>query len=275
MKCSNCGAELSQGTLFCASCGAPVAQQPEPQYQAPVQPQYQAPMQPQRPVSKKQYIATMASEKVKKSQKLAPIIALVCAAILLIGYFVAAGTPLYDLPVVSLVIPEDERDDMKDQMDDMADQEDEVKDRMEAVEDAYSKKEMKIAEQCVDATLAVAKNPSIGNMQKLANALKKADGTDLARDLDIDDMEEFTEIVGLLNGMLIGGLIWVLLFTLLGGLCKSKGLAVAGMIFSVFYTLPMAGVIFTILSIAGHIVLINQLGVADKEYAAYKKSLRA
>lgn len=261
MKCSNCGAELSQGTMFCASCGAPVAQQ--------------APAQPQRPVSKKQYIATMASEKVKKSQKLAPIIALVCAAILVIGYFVAMNTAIYDLPIITMVVPEEERDGLEDEMDDIADQADEAEERLEAMEDSLSSKEMKAAEKCFDTALDVAKNPSISNMQKFVNAAKKADDMGFGDDLGLDDMDEASEIFDLFNGMLIGGLIWVLLFTLLGGLCKSKGLAVAGMIFSVFYTWPMAGIIFAILSIVAHIVLINQLGVADKEYAAYKKSLRA
>lgn len=272
MKCSNCGAELSQGTMFCASCGTPVAQQPEPQYQAPV---YQAPMQPQRPVSKKQYIATMASEKVKKSRKLAPIIALVCAAILLVGYFVAMNTAFYDLPIITLAYPEEEREDMEDQMDDIADQTDEAEERLEALEDTLSNKEMKVAEKCLEAGTAAAEKPSIANMQKFVNAAKKADDMGFSEEMGMDDVDEVSEVFGIFNGMLIGGLIWVLLFTLLGGLCKSKGLVVAGMIFSVFYTWPMAGIVFTILSIAAHIVLISQLSVADKEYAAYKKSLRA
>lgn len=52
--CEKCGAQLKEGAKFCAGCGAPVetySQQPDPQYQQPVQSnqqyqQYQQPVQP-------------------------------------------------------------------------------------------------------------------------------------------------------------------------------------------------------------------------------------
>ena len=52
--CEKCGAQLKEGAKFCAGCGAPVetySQQPDPQYQQPVQPnqQYQQ-YQQQNPV---------------------------------------------------------------------------------------------------------------------------------------------------------------------------------------------------------------------------------
>ena len=51
MFCNNCGAQLEEGTKFCAVCGAPVqdaapVQQAAPQYEAPAQevPSYEAPV---------------------------------------------------------------------------------------------------------------------------------------------------------------------------------------------------------------------------------------
>ena len=75
MKCTNCGAELEQGTMFCGSCGTPV--------QAPVQPQYQqAPVQPQRPLPKKQYIERLPNGYINKKQELLADFAAEAAALL-------------------------------------------------------------------------------------------------------------------------------------------------------------------------------------------------
>jgi hypothetical protein len=60
--CTNCGANLAQGTIFCQSCGARQDAQPQPQYVAP-QPQPQP--QQQYVAPQPQYVAPAPQPQVK------------------------------------------------------------------------------------------------------------------------------------------------------------------------------------------------------------------
>jgi zinc-ribbon domain len=82
--CSDCGAELIEGSKFCTACGKNVEQQPE----TPVQPQEQ------QPVEKKQTSAPPKTKKKPKKKLLIGLLAIIVVAVIIviIAIYLQGGT---------------------------------------------------------------------------------------------------------------------------------------------------------------------------------------
>lgn len=271
MFCPECGTNQPDGTQFCAECGAKFEQA------APT-----ANVRPGILVNKKEYISTMATPNTKKIAKLLPILVVVCIVVMIFGHISMLHTSIEDIPAVSMLLGDDkdEFEDAKDELDDLLD---DVKDTYkyyeDEIEDELDKKELKFIDQLFDDMKACTKTFSISNMKNLIKTVEKVSDTDAADYLDLDDdFDELEEIIavfdGLTTGMLIASLM-SLLFTIIGGLCRVKGLVIAGLIFSTIFCFLMYGWLFVILNAAAHIVLIKFMGDVDKEYKAYRASVIA
>lgn len=230
---------------------------------------------PQHPVSKKEYLKTMASEKVKKASQLALILTLVCVVVMVIGYIVAMNTSIENIPVVSMTIEDPEAfEEMKEEAEEaVEDVEDKMDDYEDELEELLSKKDMKQLEKFVKAFSKTADCISINNLKSTIKALDKlADDASEILNLDnvTDDIQEMMEILGIISTVMIIFMLIALLFTVLGGLCKVNGLVVVGAILTTIYCLLFCGILIVILNLAAHIALIYMQGQGKKEYKAYR-----
>jgi hypothetical protein len=271
MFCPKCGASQPDGAQFCSECGANIAQGTP----TPVSTVYSGAI-----VSKKEYISTMATPKTKKVVKLLPILVAVCLVVMILGHVCMLNTSMEDIPVVSMALSStgdtDSFKEAKEELGDIIDEAEDTYDRNEdEIEDKLSKKELKFVEDLFKDLENCAKTFSINNIKSLFKTIEKVSETDAAEYLDLDDdVRELKEIIAIFdtvsNVMLVMSLL-SLLFTVIGGLCRVKGLVIAGLIFSTIFCLIMYGWLFVLLNAASHIVLIKALGDINKEYNAYRK----
>ena len=277
MFCPNCGANLPEGTTFCGNCGAPQrAQQPQqapvqqPVYQAPPQPQYQpqpvyrAPL----PVSKKDFLAKHADAATKQAAKLSGIVMIVALVLLLASIIAPLAQPFYEIPAISTIITLADAD-VDELTDELESSFEEAEYRYDMNKDAMDKDERDAAKQVMDKMEALVDNFSILNFQTLVSVTEKV-GDDYMDSSDLDELEEINQIMGIIIAALVSSFLLPVLFTVLGGLNKSTGLAVAATIFTALSQLTLCGFLFVVLSLAVNIFQILQCSKIQKAYQTFR-----
>lgn len=273
MFCPNCGANLPEGTTFCGNCGAPQkAQAPvqQPVYQAPPQPQYQpqpvyrAPL----PVSKKDFLAKHADPTTKQTAKLSGIVMIVALVLILASIIAPLAMPFYEIPAISTVITLAEAD-VDELTDEMERSFEEAEYRYDIQKETMDKDERDAAKKVMDKMEALVDNFSILNFQALVSVTEKV-GDDYMDSSDLDDLEEVNQIMTIVIAALIGSFLLPLLFTVLGGLNKSTGLAVAATILTALSQLTLCGFLFVVLSLAVNIFQILQCSKIRKAYQTFR-----
>ncbi len=290
MFCPECGANLPDGTVFCSECGASLAapqqyvpQQYEPQqYAAPVyQPQAGYPVYhgaPVNPLSKGDYIKQQASAPVKTAAKIVLILLAVCVAIMVIGHFSMLNTSIEKIPFMSFALDmsgagEDEIDEMKD---DMEYQLEMLEFEYELAEDMLdlSKKEEGYVEDLFDVLDDMSKTISVNNLKKMMDLGVKLADTDAAEYLDLegsmDEVEEMSDVIGILSTGMLFAAIFSLLFTIIGAFTRVNVLVVLGAIGSALFAAVLYGFLFVLLIVAAHAAMIFMISKVNKEYKAYR-----
>lgn len=276
MFCQKCGAQLPDGFGFCSACGSKVeAAQPQyrPQYQ--LQPQYPYPPQPQyqpvTPVKKKVFLAEKASAKCKRTAMLTTVICIVSILLMVAGVVSAVMGPVFEVPFLALGVNLAE-----------VDPDEIVEELEEALEDTGAEYELQrdlctvYEQQAMDAMLegmeTLVDNVSVVNMLNAVNACEEA--YDYAPHLMDDDFQE--EAV-LIKQVLVGIIVACaalyllpLLFTLLGGLKKSIGFTVAGLVLVLVPQLCLGGWLLTLASLVLGVVQAVLCGQVTKEYDRYR-----
>lgn len=82
MKCSKCGAELSEGTKFCANCGTVVEEQAVQQAESVAEPVQSEPVVPEKPVEK---VADNTPAPKKKKGKAGLVIAIIAIVLVIVA----------------------------------------------------------------------------------------------------------------------------------------------------------------------------------------------
>lgn len=288
MFCPNCGAQLPEGSAFCGNCGtkmnaapeaapvaAPVAE-PQPTY-AP-QPSYEpqpttyAPVGgvPTKPMKKSEYLKTQASPAAKKNSMLVLITTLVAIVLMVAGIVSALTVPFFEIPFIAFAA-DAAGEDADELMDELEDDFDRTEEEYEMYEDTYSKSEQEAAEALLEVMEKFCDNPSILNLQSMVDVyLDVAEDAPSVSEDDIDEMEEIATLMDAIVLAIIAFYLLPLLFTLLGGLNKSTGLTVTGIVFTVFSQAIFGGVLLVALNVAVGVfqaVLCSKIG---KEYKTYK-----
>lgn len=272
MFCPNCGTNNPDNAVVCGNCGTPFNQgQP-----ANVQPTYTAqPVYNQvgAPVSKKEYFKNMPSPKAKSLSLISLILAVVLVVSVAATYFVVTNTSLVDIPLIQMAAGS-EIDDFEDRLDTIDDYSDRMDDEYDRIKDDLSDDEQEIMEDFIESYRDCADTFSVNNIKAVLN--KYEDLSDIEAfedmDMDIDELEEMNDIIGIFTLVPLCFLIFILIFAALGGFLKIRGLVITSLIFSILYTLILCGVLWCIILAVVHIALIVVLTKRNAEYKEYKKS---
>lgn len=261
MFCPGCGAQIPDGSTVCFSCGCTVNQQPIAQ--APVY-QQQGSYQPGYPVM------PSLSEFDKKAKKYIPITFLLSMILLVVSALLPITGDIFDIPLVDSVITltgdVDEVDDLKEEFNDAIEL---YEENFEKLEDELDSQEAKYAKNILESGKDLKSNFSLLNFRSLIKETDEAmDYLEDYKSLDVYD-EELDQIEVIVDYVIMGtiGLFFLpLLFTLLGGLLKSKGLTITALVFMVITQFIMCGIIWVILSFIIYIAQAILCGKA-KRYA--------
>ncbi len=274
MFCPNCGAQIPDDSAVCGSCGQILRN--SQQTSAPVG--YAPPQQPPRynpsPVSKKIYMATMASGSTKTKRKLVLVTMLVCMALIVGGVFATLNMPFYEIPFVSLALgaTNADVDGLEDEMSDMID---ELENDLELQEDTMSDDELEAAETLIDGMKEFEDSMSIAGVQNMVKLVDEVvdEYEDLFLDDDIDElqntMEEINLVMSGVVGAIIGFFFLPMLFTILGGTLRSTGLTITAIVLTAIAQLIFCGFLWVALSVAVGIVQAVLCGQTNREYKDY------
>lgn len=228
-------------------------------------------------VSKREYLKYLASPKVKKSNKIAKIVALVCVLIMVIGYISAMNTSIEKIPVMSFVLKasgdaksfDNVKISARDMMELVEEQVDEHEDELK---DIMSKKEYRQFEKFLKILSNTTKTISINNLKRLTSSIEKMNA-EVSEKLNLknsaDSLDSVTSVLNTISSLLMAFLVITLVFTILGALFRSDVLVVIGMILTSLYCIIFCGVLFLILNLVAHLAVLYLHKLLKKEYKAY------
>lgn len=237
MKCPICNAELPEGSTSCSYCNCQIST-PAKSYSS-------------------------VSEFDKKAGKLIPITFLLTVALVVISILLPLSVSIINIPVVNtaLSISGGDVDELEDELDQLNDAYDDklLLDELEEVEDDLSKKTVKSTKKIIKSLKKVTKTPSLLNFKKLVSVVDKC-ADDLEDEYDVigvsnltEDLDEVKSIMNILIGVVIGMFVLPAIFTLLGGLLKSKGLTITALVFMVLTQISLCGFLWVLLSLVIYI----------------------
>lgn len=235
MFCPNCGAQLPDGSPVCGYCGNQLSAQPTNQ--------------------------VSITEFDKKAGKLIPITFILTLVLLVTSVILPLTSSIFDIPVVDMALnmAGDAIDDIEGDMDDVEDAYEELEWRYEMQEDSLPKSARNDVKKMMKATKKLIKKPSILNFQNFFSVAEDV-SDDLDEEHDIlgvssitKDVDDAKGIMGILIGVAVGMFVLPGIFTVLGGLLKSKGLTITALVFMVLSQLILCGILWVILSLLVYI----------------------
>ena len=283
MYCPNCNAEIPEGSTFCGCCGQQLTQ-PEPQAQpyaapaAPAYPGYSAYTSYTRPMgnkTKKEYLATDASESAKSKAKLAVLVCLIAVGVIIAGIVATLSMSIFDIPVMSIAMEAADAD-PDELLEDLENELETMEEEYEMIEDDFSKSECEDIENWMDAANNMADSFSILNLQKFVKdtAVIVDEYGDEFDTSDLDEISEGMEAVNQAMGAIIvfvlGFFFLPILFAVLGGTLKNTALTIVGMVFTAISQLIFCGVLWVVLSLVVGVVQAVLCSKVNAEYRDYR-----
>ena len=132
-------------------------------------------------------------------------------------------------------------------------------DKLEAVEDELPKDAVKATKKIIKSLKKVTTTPSLLNVKNLISTVEKcADDLDGEHDvIDLDELsdsiKEAKQVMNIIIYVVIGLFALPAIFTLLGGLFKSKGLTITALVFMVLTQFMLCGFLWVVLSLVIYI----------------------
>ncbi len=275
MFCSKCGANNNDQAKFCAVCGQPLTAQAA---------------QTVTPVGKNQFLLTKATQKTKILGFVAWGLTLVLLLTMVLSYTNIRKTSIEDIPLVStamemasLGMDEDVEDVFAELKDELYDQISDMEDDLDDIRDDLSPEEEEWCERFVEIGYALAEDFSLENISDVFDHVEAlaevAEDSEVFGTDDLDDLFDIfdgidTAILTAINTALFISMAWALIWGLIGGGLRIRGFVIAGLVFSLFYTGICCGALVTLLVLAIHIALIVIITMINREYRAYKASIR-
>lgn len=257
MLCPNCGNNVPEGSAFCGECGTPM--------QAPVAPV--APVAPAAPAQKRK-----TTKAAKGNEKLVLITMLISLLLVVFSVLSALNMPFYDIPAMStLMTLAGEGESFEAELLDGLEQTvEELEEDLEYQEDVMDDDEYEAAEMLVEGMRDLYDNCSINQFKKLVNMTEEV-GEEYFDDSDLSDIKDVAAIMDVLVIAVWGFFALPIVFHLLGGLCKSRGLTITAMVFTALSQLVFSGLLWVALSLAVgivQVVLCNKIRNAKLGLAA-------
>lgn len=262
MVCSNCGADMKENDQFCINCGARA-------------------VQPAQVSNKQDFVAKVASKELKTNAKIAKILAIACAVLMLISFLVLINTSLQNIPLLSTIITMgagdiDVFDEVMDEMDDYADQMEDAYDTYEdRIEDEFSEKEIKKLEKFIEATRKCSESLSIASFSNLISRYEDLASIDAEYIWGgiADDLEESRQAklgITIYCVILFLSAMGNAAFLFFGGFFQKPVLAVLGTIGGFFYCLFWNSFLLALVVLAASIAMIVFGNRINKAYKAFR-----
>ena len=270
------------------------AYQPQPTYQPPVAPAYESPAAPaytpEPPAPKRK------NGFGKVAGKLVWVTFLITFLLVGLSIYTALNTSLFDLPVVDIafVVAEDQleevfRDEatmelLGDEVEDVEDARDlkkVVKNRFGELEDTYKdveddlehvmdRDEKKTLDTVMDSLGNTVDTMSLLNAHSFVTTVAENAGQleemEEAYDveMDVSDVESLSQLVNIAVILVCMLFVLPLIFTLIAGFCKSKGVTITALVFLVLPQALLCGVLWVVLSLVAFIAQAVLCGIARK-----------
>ena len=280
MFCPNCNAELPEGSAFCGCCGAKLTQPETQTYTAPTAPAYPgysaytSYARPMNNMTKKEFLASDAGLHARGQAKLAVLVCLIAAALIIASVVATLAMPIFDIPVMSVALDAADAD-PDELLDELENELDNMEEEFEAMEDEFSKSECEDIERWMDSAYDVIDAFSFLNLRKFVSEtsfLVDEYGDEFnTSDLDevSDDMDEVNQAMGALLVFVVGFFFLPVLFAVLGGTLKNTALTIVGMVFTAIAQIIFCGIIWVVLSLVVGVVqavLCSKVNTAYRDY---------
>lgn len=280
MFCPNCNAELPEGTAFCGCCGHQMTESQSQTYTAPAAPAYPgysaytSYARPMNNMTKKEFLASDAGLHARGQAKLAVLVCLIAAALIIASVVATLAMPIFDIPVMSVALDAADAD-PDELLDELENELDNMEEEFEAMEDEFSKSECEDIERWMDSANDVIDAFSFLNLRKFVSEtsfLVDEYGDEFnTSDLDeiSDGMDEVNQAMGALLVFVVGFFFLPVLFAVLGGTLKNTALTIVGMVFTVIAQVIFCGIIWVVLSLVVGVVqavLCSKVNTAYRDY---------
>ena len=226
-------------------------------------------------ISKKEFLANSASARTKRLTIW--ILTAVWVVAMIIGYFVAMNTPVYELSAVSMIASDEMVNGLENGMGEVVNKlEETIEEQEEVLEDTLDDEDIETLDAFVETAKEAVDNLSINNINRLMDSYEDVIGI-IENEDELDDVSsDMGEVVGTvgtildaISGAVMGFAAVAVMLTVLGGLFRLKGFVVLGMISSTMYCILLCGVVFAVLALAVHITMLVFISLFKKEYQAY------
>lgn len=278
MFCPNCNAELPEGTAFCGCCGHQMTESQSQTYTAPAAPAYPNysayTSYTSNNMTKKEFLASDAGLHARGQAKLAVLVCLIAAALIIASVVATLAMPIFDIPVMSVALDAADAD-PDELLDELENELDNMEEEFEAMEDEFSKSECEDIERWMDSAYDVIDAFSFLNLRKFVSEtsfLVDEYGDEFnTSDLDeiSDGMDEVNQAMGALLVFVVGFFFLPVLFAVLGGTLKNTALTIVGMVFTAIAQIIFCGIIWVVLSLVVGVVqavLCSKVNTAYRDY---------
>ena len=265
MFCPNCGTNLDDSARFCGNCGqtlTPVATEAPAPTAVPMG--APAATYPTIITSKKEFVEKAGTPQIKQAWLISLILFGICALLLVLGLNSALNGQFYDIPILGMIMGDDAKDDVKQAQKSLT----RDLERLDSVldEEDLSAKETKLVKSVIKSYKKLVKTVSISGVTEVSKKLEKTE--DLLGDTDIfDEMLEIMNIFTIIIYVFFG---IPAIFTVFGGIKRSVGLMVTGLIFAMIFFLVFGGIVLGLLALVAYIVQIVFASKVNKAYKVYK-----
>ncbi|MBE6712099.1 MAG: zinc-ribbon domain-containing protein [Ruminococcaceae bacterium] len=292
MFCTKCGANLPETAQFCTTCGNPIenanaapAPTPAP---APAANPYAAPalgVDPfgmpapekisakKRGIKKAQFLKTEASQQVKMVGMASLIIFAVAAVLILLSALNVSSAPLWELPIVTMTVDEEEIDSMKEDLEESSADLDDAEDFLDEIEKEYGSDEAELMEEFIDVVREATDELSLNNVIAMLDYAEKAVeemDDEVLEDMKLaESIESLEEVAGLfkvIRLIILGFAILVILLALWAAMGKRTGICILCMILYVPLCALMSSGVYAILILVALIALAVTTFMVNKAW---------
>ncbi|MBQ9148353.1 MAG: zinc-ribbon domain-containing protein [Oscillospiraceae bacterium] len=259
MICTKCGAQIPEGTRFCSKCGTPApvsAPQPAPQYAPQSTPQYAPQYAPQTPGQPAPQPRRRPSARAKQRKMMVMITMGICLLLIVLSVVSTLTKPFYKIPALStiLLIGGVQNEVETELLDEMDYEIERIEDSLDYYEDFMEDDEVEAAEKYLDSMQKLRSKFSVLNLKSFVGVAEEVN-KDYDLGLDASDFDEINLVMNILIIAVIVFFILPVVFILLGGLKRSFGLTIAGIVLTALSQMMLSGFLWVLLSLAAGIYM--------------------
>ena len=257
MFCKYCGAQIADGSKFCASCGGALEEKTAPA----AEPVYAA---PSKPLSKKQYFSKVAPMGQRIKRLIAFVVGLLCILSVYLATNKTVNGSLFELPIFSVLVEEDVSD-MQAELDEalaIIREEDDMDELALFLEDMLE----------TDVTLSELRGAA-DEVMDLCSPLSLSSLVELGEMFGAEN-SEVVEIMSIVVKAIWATAIGLMVLTAFGVLFRRTGLMIFCMIPGVAFIAITGGATYALMAAVAYVFSAILFSSLNRDYKAYKAACK-